>query len=354
EADRTTPTPFEVQALLAEMRANGLRDAVLEVSSHSLAQRRLGAARFAGAIFTNLTGDHLDYHHTMEEYFAAKQRLFTEALEPGAPAVINVDDPWGATLAAGLAALPANAAPRVIPLSQGDAGRTGVRLCGLRTGAAGTEFTLDFAGGVLPGGAPRAVELRSPLAGVFNGYNLAGAAVLALALGLPETAIREALAACPGAPGRLEPVHSPAGWTAFVDYAHSDDALDNVLRTLRDLRPRRLVVVFGCGGDRDRTKRPRMGAAAARHADLIFLTSDNPRTEDPEAILREIQTGIPAGTPCRVLADRREAIRAAVAAAGPGDLLLLAGKGHEPYQERNGIKSHFNDREELAAAIAGR
>jgi UDP-N-acetylmuramoyl-L-alanyl-D-glutamate--2,6-diaminopimelate ligase len=348
EADRTTPTPFEAQALLAEMRAHGLRDAVLEVSSHSLAQRRLGAARFAGVIFTNLTGDHLDYHHTMDEYFAAKQLLFTEGLPPGAPAVINTDDPWGARLAATLAALPTPAAPRVIPFGRDAAARAGAHLCELRTGADGTTVTLEFAAGVLPGdAASRRVELQSPLVGVFNAYNLAGAAVLALAAGVPEAAVRGALATCTGAPGRLEPVRALAGWTAFVDYAHTDDALDNVLRTLRDLRPRRLIVLFGCGGDRDRSKRPRMGAVAARYADVIVLTSDNPRTEDPAAILRDIQAGIPTGIPCQVLADRRAAIRAAVAAAGPGDFLLVAGKGHEPYQECNGVKTHFNDREEL-------
>ena len=350
EADRTTPAPFAVQALLAEMRANGLHAAVLEVSSHSLAQRRLGTARFAGAIFTNLTGDHLDYHRTMDDYFAAKQLLFTESLLPGAPAVINTDDQWGARLATVLTALPSAAAPHVIPFGRDAAARAGAHLCELRTGADGTTVTLEFAAGVLPGdAAPRRLELRSPLVGVFNAYNLTGAAVLALATGVPAVAVRGALATCTGAPGRLEPVRAPAGWTAFVDYAHTDDALDNVLRTLRDLHPRRLIVLFGCGGDRDRTKRPRMGAVAARYADLIILTSDNPRTEEPDAILRDIQAGLPAGTPCQVLADRRAAIRAAVAAAGPGDFLLVAGKGHEPYQECHGLKTHFNDREELEA-----
>jgi UDP-N-acetylmuramoyl-L-alanyl-D-glutamate--2,6-diaminopimelate ligase len=202
----------------------------------------------------------------------------------------------------------------------------------------------------LPFGA--VFNLRSPLIGYHNILNLTQAASLAWALGVPGDTIAAACRECAGAPGRLQAVASPAGFTAYVDYAHTDDALANVLTALRELNPKRILVVFGCGGDRDTTKRPRMGEVAARLADVLFVTSDNPRTEDPEAILDHIEAGIPSAKARVRLVDRRAAIRAAVAEAQAGDVILIAGKGHEDYQEVNGRKHHFDDVEEVQTAIA--
>ena len=337
EADRTTPTPFELQDLFGRMLVGGCGWAVLEMSSHALAQRRAGSARFAGALFTNLTGDHLDYHQTMEAYFEAKVLLFTEYLEPGAPAVINVDDPYGRRLAERLSRA---GVVRLVTVGSAaaDSAWQDVRL-----GFAGCRFRLRL-------GAAE-VEIDSPLIGQHNVANLACAAALAHACGIPAPLIAAALRECRGAPGRLQVLSSPHGLAAYVDYAHTDDALENVLKALRLLHPRRLLVVFGCGGDRDRTKRPRMGAVAARLADRVFVTSDNPRTEAPEAIIAEILAGIPAGTPVQVDADRRQAIAQAVAEAGPGDIVLVAGKGHEPYQEIHGVKHPFDDVCEVRKAM---
>jgi UDP-N-acetylmuramoyl-L-alanyl-D-glutamate--2,6-diaminopimelate ligase len=320
------------------MLEGGCGWAVLEMSSHALVQRRAGTARFAGALFTNLTGDHLDYHQTMEAYFAAKTLLFTEYLGPGAPAVVNVDDPYGRRLAELLRSAGGGGPVVTVGNSAADIAWQDVQL-----GFGGCRFRLQL-------GADMAM-IDSPLIGQHNVANLTCAAALAYACGVPAATIAQALHDCRGAPGRLEVVTSPRGFAAYVDYAHTDDALENVLKALRLLRPRRLVVVFGCGGDRDRTKRPRMGAVAARLADRVFVTSDNPRTEPPEAIIAEILAGIPAGTDLHVDADRRRAIRQAVADAGEGDLILVAGKGHEPYQEIHGVKHPFDDLCEVRKAM---
>jgi UDP-N-acetylmuramoyl-L-alanyl-D-glutamate--2,6-diaminopimelate ligase len=347
-ADRTTPPPFELQALFSRLRANGATDVAIEASSHALDQRRLGTATFAGAIFTNLTGDHMDYHPTPEHYYQAKKRLFRESLAPAAPAIINLDDPTGERLARELRTERPDLRLVTFALANPAAA---LPLRELRTGLAGTHFTLDWDGRPLP--------IASPLNGRFNALNLAGAALLARAAGCPEDAIRRALATCPGAPGRLEAVPGTGNDCAvYIDYAHTDDSLRNVLQTLRDLHPRRLLALFGCGGDRDRTKRPRMGRVAAELADHLFLTSDNPRTEEPAAIIAEIRAGIPAAAqaPGRLtlIPDRREAIRRAVAALQPGDILLIAGKGHEPYQEIAGVKHPYSDFAEVAAALQPR
>lgn len=340
EADRTTPPPFELQDFFSRMVGNGVTDVVIETSSHALDQRRPGTARFAGAVFTNLTGDHMDYHKTMDRYYAAKKVLFTDYLAPGAPAVINIDDPAGKRLAAELAAL-ANG-PELVTVGRDPQARA--RLCEVRTTIGSTCFALEMDG--------RRRVFASPLNGMFNVYNLAAAAAFGLFLGLPEDPLRAALTSCTGAPGRLQPVHSSGGrFHAFVDYAHTDDSLRNVLSTLRGLEPRRLVVVFGCGGDRDRTKRPRMGRVAAEFADRVILTSDNPRSEDPLAILEEIRQGVPTACDCRVLPDRREAIRAAAADLEDSDVLVVAGKGHESYQEIKGQKFPFDDVRELRIAL---
>lgn len=338
-ADRTTPTPFGLQDLLARAVANGADDLVIEVSSHALAQRRLGRMPTAGALFTNLTGDHLDYHHTFDSYYGAKHRLFTEYLVPGAPAVINTADPYGARLYQDL-----TDEGRVWPIALAEDARADIRLAEIELRMDGIAFSL-----MLPDATLR---LTSPLIGRHNVTNLAQAATLAWALGVPREVIERSSRVCRGAPGRLQAIAAPAGFTAYVDYAHTDDALANVLRALRGLKPRRLLVVFGCGGDRDRTKRPRMGKVAADLADRIFVTSDNPRTENPEAILDEIEAGMPATCSRTRLADRRAAIRAAIAAAEPGDVILVAGKGHEDYQEIAGHKYPFDDVAEVRAAIA--
>jgi UDP-N-acetylmuramoyl-L-alanyl-D-glutamate--2,6-diaminopimelate ligase len=348
-ASHTTPESTEIQALLAEMRDAGAKAAVLEVSSHALAQERVAGMRFAVAGFTNLTRDHLDYHGDMEGYFAAKRRLFTEHLAPGGTAVVNAHDPWGAKLADQLG-------PGRTVWRYGTRGEDVLRATGVRTGLDGIEARFGTPAGEL--------AIRSPLVGAHNVENLLCAAGMAVALGLPPAAIERGLSECAGAPGRLERI-SARGIDVFVDYAHTDDALGRALAALRALSPRRLLCVFGCGGDRDHGKRPLMGLAAGRGADLAIVTSDNPRTEDPDAIIGEILPGL-AEAECprldraaalrgergfAVEPDRRAAIRLAIEAARPGDAVLVAGKGHEDYQVVGAVKHHFDDREEARAAL---
>jgi UDP-N-acetylmuramoyl-L-alanyl-D-glutamate--2,6-diaminopimelate ligase len=350
-ASHTTPESTEVAATLATAREAGARLAVLEVSSHALAQERAAGLAFHAAGFTNLTRDHLDYHRDMESYYQAKRRLFVEHLRPGGTAVVNADDRHGARLAEELAAAGGAAVWRY-----------GLGAAGDLT-AQGSCFGLDgiTARIATPAGP---LDLRSPLVGAHNLENLLCAAGLALAAGLPLEAVGRALAACPGAPGRLERV-TGRGVSAFVDYAHTDDALARALTALRALGPRRLAVVFGCGGDRDRGKRPLMGEVAGRGADLVVATSDNPRTEHPEDILSEIvpgleRTGARRRSPSEVRAgergyvvvpDRREAIALALSAAQPGDAVLIAGKGHEDYQIVGAERRPFDDREEARRAL---
>ena len=322
-ADRTTPDARALQAALAQMVAAGCRAAVIEASSHAIDQSRVGACRLALAAFTNLTQDHLDYHGTMEAYFAAKARLFLE--HPEAPAVINADDPYGRRLLALLKGRP-NLFPYAPSAVRADLDAEGIR----------AELTL--------GG--RRVAFRTALRGRFNLANLLCAATAAQALGVGPEPILCALSAATPRWGRLEPV-APG---VFVDYAHTDDALANVLATLRPLTKGRLLCLFGCGGDRDRAKRPKMAAAVDRAADLAIVTSDNPRTEDPRAIIADILPGFARLTP-HVEPDRRAAIRLALSLLRPGDTLLVAGKGHETYQEIAGQRHHFSDAEEILAAL---
>ena len=338
-SEHTTPDAFTLQEMFAAMKSNGVTDAVMESSSHGLHQHRSGTLGFASAAFTNLTGDHLDYHGTMENYYQTKKILFRELLADDAPAVVNTDDPAGARLVSELKR--ERSALRILPVSF--TGRPGT-FCSLRKlrlapAFSDLEFTLDG----------RDASLRLPLPGAFNAANCLTALCMAYGTGLPFDALLDASASMPHVPGRLQAVPLACGATGFVDYAHTDDALERVLSSLREvLAPGgRLIAVFGCGGDRDRTKRPRMGAAAARLADLPVLTSDNPRSEEPMAIIREIESGIPAGTRYLVEPDRAKAIELAVSKAHAGDILLVAGKGHETWQETREGRFLFSDVEIL-------
>lgn len=327
-ANATTPAAGEFFALLQKMKQNGLDFAAMEVSSHSLDQRRLAGLAIKVAIFTNLTGDHLDYHGDMKNYFAAKKRLFTEYLVPDGCAVINVDDPYGARLCRELAALRST-------LSFGVSPDAAWRISDVELRSDGSRFLLSS-------GATR-LAVSMPLIGLHNIYNLAGALLAARVLGVGDGILLAAAANCVMAPGRLERYDLPGGAVAFVDYAHTDDALKNVLDILRRLGGKRLIVVFGAGGDRDRTKRPRMGRTVAENSDFAVVTSDNPRTENPESILDEIIAGIPEDFDFQRIANRRAAIEYALGIAEKGDIVLIAGKGHENYQEIDHIRHPFSD-----------
>jgi UDP-N-acetylmuramoyl-L-alanyl-D-glutamate--2,6-diaminopimelate ligase len=301
----------------------------MEVSSHALALHRADAIHWSAAVFTNLTQDHLDFHADMEDYFLAKRRLF----EAGpALAVVNVDDPYGARLARDF--------PDAIRIGL-DSDEAQVRAVELAGDAAGSSFAVD------------GLRLHTALPGRFNVLNALGAVVVARELGVEDSAIADGLAGAERVPGRFEPVDEGQSFAVFVDYSHKPDALEAVLRTARELTDGRLIVVFGAGGDRDRGKRPLMGRAAAEHADVAIITSDNPRNEDPEAIIAEVAQG--AGEADRVV-DRREAIERAIALAGDGDVVVIAGKGHERYQEfEEGRTVAFDDvavaREALRARL---
>jgi UDP-N-acetylmuramyl-tripeptide synthetase len=317
-APLTTPGSIELCRHLATARSAGATHAVLEVSSHALDQHRCDGLAFAAGVFTNLTGDHLDYHKTMDAYLAAKRRLF-EMLDPSAVAVVNVDDPMGKSL---VKSTRAPATTYGIESPTADV-RASVRGMDRR----GTHFVLH--------GRSMELPLHTPLIGRHNVLNALAAAATAEAIGVSAEAIRSGLEGVSGVPGRLQRAEPP-GWpySVFVDYAHTDDALANVLRTLRPLTTEELRCVFGCGGDRDRTKRPRMAATVGELADVAYVTSDNPRTEDPHAIIDEILRGFGPSVACRIVVDvdRKRAIESALAEAEAGDTVLIAGKGHETYQ----------------------
>ncbi len=331
----TTPDPQTLFPLLAAMAENGASCAAMEFSSHALAQNRLAGMSVRGAIFTNLTGDHMDFHGDMESYYQAKKTLFTEYLIPGGIAAINIDDPAGRRLAEELAT---ERADLKIP-TFGTADSAGWRISDMQSDVNGCNFVLS--------NASHAYHASFPLAGEYNIRNLAGVLTLLLCDGISPDAVNTALTTPLTVPGRLEKLSSPGGATFFVDYAHTDDALQNVLATLKKCCTGKLTVLFGAGGDRDKSKRPRMGGAAAKYADKIIVTSDNPRSENPLEIMAEIISGIPENTEYHAFSDRREALHYAVANARPHDIVLVAGKGHETYQEINGVKHHFDDREVL-------
>jgi UDP-N-acetylmuramoyl-L-alanyl-D-glutamate--2,6-diaminopimelate ligase len=330
EATRTTPESSDLQALFRQMADEGCQDAVMEVSSHSLALKRVHGCAFQVAVFTNLTRDHLDFHGDMDSYFVAKRRLFDTYLRTDGHAVINADDDRAAELAA---------ASRGRVWTYGLARPADVTATGISLSLKGTRFSL-----ATPAGAH---EVESPLIGRFNVENFLAGLTTALALGLDVRTALRGLVTVTGVPGRLERVNAGQDFAVIVDYAHTDDALKNLLETVRELKPRRLITVFGCGGDRDRTKRPLMGAVAARLSDVVVVTSDNPRSEPPEAILDEIQRGMNGSrrTERHAIVDRREAIAQALEMAAPGDAVVIAGKGHETYQVLRDRTVPFDDRQ---------
>ena len=335
-AVETTPGPLDLQRLFSAMVQSGCESAVMEVSSHALDQHRVGGIDFTAAVFTNLTQDHLDYHGSMQAYFESKAKLFS-GLSSGSTAVLNCDDAWSAKLA-GLTAA------RV--LTFGIERDADLRALSLRRNADSMDFELVHRG--------RRTAVSLPLIGRHNVYNALAALGVCEALGVPVEEAARSLRAFPGVPGRLEAVRCGQPFTVLVDFAHTPDGLENVLQALAEHRQKKLFVVFGCGGDRDRTKRPKMAAIAAQWADFVYVTSDNPRSEKPQAIADEICAGFPSGFRNRtVVLDRRKAIRQALLAARAGDIVLLAGKGHERAQIIGDQALPFSDREEAEKVLNG-
>lgn len=338
-ASRTTPEAPDVQRMFRQMVDSGCGACVMEVSSHALALKRVDDTQFAAGVFTNLTRDHLDFHGDMESYFSAKKRLF-EMLPPSAPSAINLDDPRGESLRR-IAARPVTyAITKPADVTPGP----------LTLTFDGLEFDVRTPGAV--------VHVKSKLVGRPNVSNILAAVAASSALGVPVDAIERGLGGLTGVPGRFEVVSSREdAVTVVIDYAHTDDALKNLLETARPLAERRVITVFGCGGDRDRTKRPLMGAVAARLSDMVVITSDNPRTEDPLRIIEEIKRGVPASAlrdSTQVIADRRDAIQFAIRKAEPGDLVLLVGKGHEKVQIVGTTEFAFDEAEIAREALERR
>jgi UDP-N-acetylmuramoyl-L-alanyl-D-glutamate--2,6-diaminopimelate ligase len=335
---RTTPESLDIFGMMAQMRDAGCREAVMEVSSHGIDQKRVLGLQFGAAVFTNLTRDHLDYHRTLESYFEVKSRLFTGATgKAPALAVVNIDDPHGERLAG---MIPAGT--RLITF--GEDPRAMVRAESVVLSAGGAHFRLAWDGG-------RSAEVSSPLVGRYNVSNLLAALATAWGLGRDPEALLPGLAGFRGVPGRMEPVSAGQPFNVFVDYAHTDDALRNALGMLRPITRGRLLVVFGCGGNRDRTKRPLMVRAVQESADHAFATADNPRSEPLSRIFSDMKEGV--GDPARVtwVEDRRRAISLALDEARPGDTLLIAGKGHESYQEFADTIVPFDDRQVVRELI---
>ena len=339
----TTPGALELQGLLMKMTQAGLNSVVMEVSSHALAMDRTAGCEYDAAVFTNLTQDHLDYHRTMEEYFQAKLRLFTglgKGKKTGQRAIINMDDPRGAEV---------RAACRVPVWGYAVKSQADLKAERVHLSMNGSAFSAATPAGTF------AVESR--LVGEHNVYNLLGAIGVALHAGATCDQVREAVTKVINVPGRFERVSAGQDFMVVVDYAHTEDALVRLLTAAQALKSHRIITVFGCGGDRDRGKRPKMGRAAVEFSDVVVLTSDNPRTEDPMVILREVEVGVREALQSRshveyhLVPDRREAIGMAMRLARTGDIVLIAGKGHEDYQIVGTKKVYFDDREAVREAI---
>jgi UDP-N-acetylmuramoyl-L-alanyl-D-glutamate--2,6-diaminopimelate ligase len=353
----TTPESLDFESALADMERAGVQRVAAEISSIGLAEGRVDELSFRACVFTNLGRDHLDYHGTQEQYFAAKLRLFSELLPRStwrdAVAVVRGDDPFGRRILDAVKDSPFR------KISFGFAPDLDVHPLSYTAGIDGIRASVAV--------LDKRIEVRSPLLGEINLLNILGASAVSVALGIETDVVAEGLRRCPGAPGRLEAVPGPPGVTVLVDYAHKPDALEAVLRALRGLKPRRILCVFGCGGDRDRGKRPLMGEIAGRMADLAILTSDNPRSEDPLAIIAEVEAGLGAAGLRRIAPetagsapsylvepDRRAAIALGLDLAAPGDIVLIAGKGHEDYQLVAGRRLDFDDRAVVCALVAER
>ncbi|MFQ5586139.1 MAG: UDP-N-acetylmuramoyl-L-alanyl-D-glutamate--2,6-diaminopimelate ligase [Thermodesulfobacteriota bacterium] len=345
-APHTTPEAIELHGHLRGMVDERVTHCVMEVSSHALAQRRVDGCAFTVGVFTNLTQDHLDYHRTMEHYSASKARLFDSLIAHDGWAVINIDDRWGEELAKGI--------PHRLMRYTLEKDDAEIAVCRKSVTADGIEAELDTPAG--------RIVISSPLIGEYNLRNIMAAVGCGIALGLERGAIEAGIRGMERVPGRLDRVPSPRGFKAFVDYAHTPDALESVLRSLAEVKKGRIVTVFGCGGDRDRGKRPVMGEVAVRWSDITIITSDNPRGEEPLSIIGEIEGGIEgvrryeAGEDVTsrgylVIPDRREAIDHAIEIASEGDIVLVAGKGHEDYQIVGDRRLPFDDRVELKRAI---
>ena len=332
--ERTTPESYELQKLLRRMVDEGCTHAVMEVSSHALVLDRVAGIRFAAGLFTNLTQDHLDFHKTMQAYAEAKALLFAQS----DAAAINVDDMWA----------PFMGMKTKCPVLSYGVSKPGADLSAedVVMTASGVSFTACC-------GSQRE-EVRLGIPGSFSVSNALTALAAAVILEIPLDEAAAALRLSAGVKGRVEVVPTPEDFTIVIDYAHTPDALEKVLRTMREVSEGRVVALFGCGGDRDGTKRPIMGRIAAENADFVVVTSDNPRTEEPEAIIADILAGIPDGAPKTVIPDRREAIAWAIDHHEPGDVIVLAGKGHETYQEVCGVKNHMDEREIVAEHLASR
>lgn len=341
ESTLTTPGALDLQNLLGDMLDNGCRGVAMEVSSQALSQKRAAGIEFDVAVFSNLTQDHLDYHHTMEEYFQAKVSLFEQMANQSKGrgrkkpvAVVNIDDAYGKRLAEMFSS-------RLTVKTYGFSVGADFRMLSHSVSVRGSEYELTY--------KDKSYLVRVPLIGRFNMYNSAAALAGAVCAGVTVRDAVAGIADCPQVPGRLELAGARCGIQAFVDYAHTPDALENVCRTLKELSSKRLITVFGCGGDRDAGKRPLMGSVAARLSDICIVTSDNPRSEDPASIIEQIVSGMPAGTVS--IPDRIEAIRAAVELGRKGDIVLIAGKGHENYQEMAGGRIDFSDVIEVRRAL---
>jgi len=342
-AKRTTPDIFELNKIIKQMSDSGAEVVIMEVSSHALAQNRIGNLKYDAAVFTNLSRDHLDYHKTMEEYFAAKRKLFdklkTDESGKKSRAIISLDDQWGRKMFGEIHEM----GTALVTYSSADESKAMVHARNILASISGTSFELIINGNKI-------ADAEIPLIGRHNVSNCLAAMAIAYQFGAEIDLMVKQAAALPPVPGRLEFIPNNLGLLVVVDYAHTDDALNKTLHCLKELKPRKLLVVFGCGGDRDKGKRAKMGMAAENYADFIVITNDNPRTENPDEIIEDIKLGLTTDNVV-IEKDRRKAIKIAMENAGKGDVLLIAGKGHETYQEINRVYHHFDDREIVREVI---